>query len=78
MPIVPFVHLKLILAAMDDRVWRAPALVPTGQSENSPAFQRRVIVGIGLSPTGTAEIHFHKYRSSYSMRCFFSNARNSS
>jgi len=53
-------------------------LVPKGQSENSPAFQRRVIVGGGTSPTGTAEFHFHKYRSSYSMRCFFSNTKNSS
>jgi hypothetical protein len=45
--------------------------VPTGQPDNSPAFQRRVIVGIGMSPTGTAEIHFHKYRSSSALRCFF-------
>jgi len=34
---------------------RPPALVPTGQPDNSPAFQRRVIVGISTSPVGTAE-----------------------
>jgi hypothetical protein len=33
----------------------SPAFVPTGQSDNSPAFQRRVIVGTGTSPAGTAE-----------------------
>ena len=33
----------------------APAFVPTGQPDNSPAFQRRVIAGTGQSPTGTAE-----------------------
>jgi hypothetical protein len=27
---------------------------------------------------GMVEFHFHKYRSSYSMRCFFSSAKNSS
>ena len=32
-----------------------PAFVPTGQPDNSPAFQRRVSVGVGTSPTGTAE-----------------------
>jgi hypothetical protein len=48
----------------------------------NPALKCRAIVnrsfGTGKCPTGTAESHFHKYRSSYSMRCFFSNARNSS
>ena len=57
---------------------RATVFVPPGQSDNSPAYQRRVIAGTRTSPTGTAELHFHKYRSLYSIRCFFSSVRNSS
>ena len=34
----------------------APALVPTGQPDNSPAFQRRVFAGIGTSPARMAEL----------------------
>jgi hypothetical protein len=34
---------------------RLLSFVPTGQPENSPAFQRRVIVSIGMSPIGTAD-----------------------
>jgi len=41
-----------------------------GQPEISPAFQRRVACVKGMSPARTAETHYHKYRSSYSMGCF--------
>jgi hypothetical protein len=37
-----------------------------GQTDNSPAFQRRVIVAIGMSPAGTADWtaqHFHRCQS---------------
>jgi hypothetical protein len=34
----------------------ATCRVPTGQPDNSPAFQRRVFVGTGISPAGTAEL----------------------
>jgi hypothetical protein len=40
---------------------RAPSFVPTGQPENSPAFQRRVFVGTGTSPAGTAEWTAHGF-----------------
>jgi hypothetical protein len=32
-----------------------------GQTDNSPAFQRRVIVGAGMSPTGTVERMAHGF-----------------
>jgi hypothetical protein len=35
--------------------------VPTGQPDNSPAFQRRVSVGSGASPAGTVERTAHGF-----------------
>jgi hypothetical protein len=40
----------------------APVFVPKGQPDNSPAFQRRVIVTTGTSPTGTAERTAHGFQ----------------
>ena len=62
MPFAPVVHPKLISAAavFVAQYGRFPPeharLVPTGQTDNSPAFQRRVIVGVGMSPCGTLAI----------------------
>src|SRR5213075_1637914 len=54
-------------------------LVPEGPLETSPRFQPWVpSTGNRSSPGGTAEVHSHKYRGSYSTRCLFSKARNSS
>src|ERR1700690_4281314 len=52
-PKAPNVQPKLHLAA---------AFVPTGQPDNSPAFQRRVSVSTGTSPNGTAERTAHDLR----------------
>src|SRR5436190_9991695 len=54
-------------------------LVPEGPLETSPRFQPWVPgAGNRSSPEGTAEVHSHKYRGSYSTRFLFSKARNSS
>src|SRR6266496_3929870 len=48
-------------------------LVPEGPLETSPRFQPWVAgTGNRSSPAGTAEVHSHKHRGSYSTRCLFS------
>jgi hypothetical protein len=45
-----------VAAAGDGRPSSSSTIfVPTGQPDNSPAFQRRNIIGTGTSPAGTAE-----------------------